>query len=127
MRHNYEIPQGLTDEIKWYNYFTLRSLIICLCVAGLGIPVIKLLSGLGITLYLIVLWGLLVIMVGFFTTYRIHNTNWLSGGGEYLDLYLIKRLIRKKRRCLYIKGYNQLFYEERNREALRDKEGEEKA
>lgn len=119
MRRSYEIPQGLTDEIKWYKYFTLRSLIVGICVGGLGVPIIKCLSGLGITIYLIVVWILLTMAITFLTMYRIPSTNWLNGGGEYIDQYLLKRLIRRKKHCLYIKGYNQLIYEERNHEALR--------
>lgn len=116
MKYRYEIPQGLTDEIKWFKYFSLRSLIICICVAGLGVPLIKALGGLGITVYLIVGWAFVTIVITLATMIRIPNTNWLKGGGEYIDQYLLKRVIRKRNRCLYIKGYNQVVYEERDRE-----------
>ena len=126
MKYSYEVPQGLTDEIKWFKYFSLRSLIVCVCVAGVGIPVIKLLGGLGITVYLIVFWVFLTIAVTLITLVRIPNTNWMNGGGEYIDQVLIKRLIRRRNRCLYIKGYNQVVYEEQERERESGKEKEKK-
>ena len=126
MKYRYEIPQGLTDEIKWFKYFSLRSLIICIGVAGMGVPVIKLLSGLGVTVYLIVFWAFLTILVTLTTMVRIPNTNWMNGGGEYIDQFLVKRLIRKRDRCLYIKGYNQALYEEQVREYGKEKEGEKR-
>ena len=127
MKHRYEIPQGLTDEIKWFKYFSIRSLIILLCVAALGIPVVMVLGNLGITVYLIVFWVFLTIMITLMTMIRIPNTNWMNGGGEYIDQYLIKRIIRKKHRCLYIKGYDQLNYELKRKEMLETNEGVEKS
>lgn len=115
MKYSYEVPQGLTDEIKWFKYFSLRSLIACICVAGLGIPVIKLLDRFGITIYLIVFWVFLTIAVAMINLIRIPNTNWMNGGGEHIDQVLIKKMIRRKNRCLYIKGYNQVVYEEQER------------
>ena len=75
MKHRYEIPQGLTDEIKWFKYFSIRSLIILLCVAALGIPVVMVLGNLGITVYLIVFWVFLS-DIGLYTLlHRSSNSN----------------------------------------------------
>ena len=123
MKYRYEIPQGLTDEIRWFKYFSLRSLIILVCVAAAGIPIIMLLDCLNITVYLIVFWAFFTIMITLSTMVRIPNTNWLNGGGEYIDQYLIKRLIRKRKRCLYIKGYHQLEYEMEREDYFKAKGG----
>lgn len=124
MKYRYEIPQGLTDEIKWFKYFSLRTLIVAIVVAAVGIPIIILLDRFQITIYLIVFWAFITIVITLSTMVRIPNTNWMNGGGEYIDQFLIKRLIRKKNRCLYIKGYDQVIYEERERENVLAYKGE---
>ena len=63
MKYRYEIPQGLTDEIKWFKYFSLRTLIIAVIVAAIGIPIIMLLDRFGITVYLIVFWAFITIVM----------------------------------------------------------------
>ena len=125
MKTRYEIPQGLTDESRWYKYFSLRSLIICLCVAGVGLLIGNLIKGLGITIYFIVFWVVLTILITALTLVKIPNSNWLRGGGEYVDQFLLKIFIRNQKRCLYIKVYNQMNYEQNDIEAF-EKEKEDK-
>lgn len=96
----------------------MRSLIVLLVTAAPGIFLIKLFSGLGITLYLIILWVFIVAIITGCTMIRKPSSNWLTGGGEYIDQILLKKYIRKKKRCLYIKGYNQLAYEEKMKQDL---------
>ena len=67
----------------------------------------------------------MTIMVTAMTLVKIPNTNWLSGGGEYIDQLVFKRLIRRNNRCLYIKGYNQSIYEERDKEYLKSQKEKE--
>lgn len=125
MKTRYEIPQGLTDESRWYKYFSLRSLIICLCVAGVGILIGNLIKGLGITIYFIVFWTVITIFITVLTMVKIPNSNWLRGGGEHVDQFVLKVFIRNQKRCLYIKGYDQMKYEQRVKEAF-EKEKEDK-
>ena len=127
MKYRYEIPQGLTDEIKWFKYFSIRSLIVLIAVGALGIPITMILGRLGITIYVIVFWIFFTITITLMTMIKIPNTNWLNGGGEYIDQYLMKRLIRKRQRCLYIKGYNQLTYELSRKMILKNDEGEKES
>lgn len=122
MRTRFEVPAALGKKAKWYKYFSLRSLLIGLSVAGIGILIGKLISKFGIGLYFGVFWALLTIVVTGLTMIEIPNTNWMGGGGNTVDFFLIKRFIRKKDRCLYIKGYNQCLYEERRREFFEEKE-----
>ena len=124
MAVRYEIPHGLSDGSKWFKWFSTRSLIVFLCVGGLGIIVIKLLSFLGFTLYLIVFWLLLTFALTALTAVRIPSSNWLNGGGNYIDQFILKRFFRKKNRCLYIKGYDQPLYEKRIREEFKKNKGE---
>lgn len=122
MRTRFEVPAALGKKAKWYKYFSLRSLLIGLCMAGIGILIGKLVSKIGLGLYFGIFWALLTIVVTGITMIEIPNTNWMGGGGNTVDIFLIKRFIRKKNRRLYIKGYNQCLYEERRREFLKKKE-----
>lgn len=116
MKLRYEIPQGFSDEIKWFKFFSMRSLIVLIAVSTPGVFLIRLVSGLGITLYMIVFWVILAGVVTSLTMFRIPSSSWLTGGGEYIDQVLIKRLIRRKTRCLYIKGCHQHLYEAEERD-----------
>lgn len=113
MKLRYEIPQGFSDEIKWFKFFSMRSLIVLLGTAAPGVLFIRLFGSAGITLYLIVFWVLVTGCVTACTMFRLPASRWVSGGGEYIDQILIKRLIRKRKRCLYIRGYAQLSCEEK--------------
>jgi len=120
-----EIPQGLTDESIWYKYFSLRSLLVAVGFIAVGIAIGVLIKGLGIGWPFAICWGVLTIVVTLMTLIRIPNTNWLKGGGEHIDQVLFKLLYRRRNRCIYIKGYDQLDYEEKNREMFRKLEEKE--
>lgn len=122
MKLRYEIPQGFSDEIKWFKFFSMRSLIVLIATAAPGIFLIRFFSGLGITLYLIVFWTILTGTVTGLTMFRMPSSNWLGGGGEYIDQVIIKRFVRRKSRCLYLKGYNQFIYEAEEKCQKTDKE-----
>ena len=124
MKTRFKVPAGLGKKAKWYKYFSLRSLLIGLCMAGIGIFIGKIVSRFGIGLYFAVFWAMLTIVITGITMIEIPNSNWLGGGGNTIDSILIKRFVRKKNRCLYIKGYNQYLYEERRREFFKEKEEE---
>ncbi len=118
MRLTYEIPQGFTDEIRWFRFFSLRSLLVMICIAAPGILFIRFFSSFGGTLFLIIFWFFVVASVTGLTMIKMPGSQWLGGGGEYLDQILMKRLIRSHKKCLYIKGYKQQEYEEEERRKL---------
>lgn len=105
MKLTYEIPQGFTDEIRWFRFFSLRSLIVMVSVAAPGIVLIRCFRSLESTLMLIVFWFFVVAVITALTMIRMPGSRWLGGGGEYLDQILVKRILRCRKRCLYIKGY----------------------
>lgn len=124
VRRKYELPKGLSDEIRWMKYFSLRSLGVLAIMLGImviiGILFKKLLAMLGIVLPFIVVWLFLTFLIVLTTIITIPAEQfWLQGGGECIDQMLVKRLIRKMNRRLYVKGYNQVKYEE---EEGKDKE-----
>lgn len=119
MRTRFEVPASLGKKAKWYKYFSLRSLVVGLVMAAIGVLIGKLISFAGITMYYIVFWAMLTVTVTGLTMIEIPNTNWLRGGGNTVDTLLIKKMIRKKSRCLYIKGADQYRYEELTREYLK--------
>lgn len=110
-----EIPQGFSEETRWFKFLSQRSLVVMLVVAAPGFVFLKLFSSMGLTVQYIVLWAFAVLFITALTMVKMPNTRWMEGGGEYIDQLLLKRTIRKKNRCLYIKGYHQLKYEEEER------------
>lgn len=126
MRLRYEIPTGFDEEIRWLKFFKKRSLIVLLVVLSVGFLLGKFLAApFGLTLYFFIFWLMVTIVVTGSTMLKMPSDNWLLGGGEYLDQILVKRLIRKKKRCLYIKGYSQTAMELEEKAYVRVIEAEE--
>ncbi len=116
MKLTYDIPQGLTDEVKWLKFFHTRSIKV-LAITGIpGVIIARFIRSFRVLVVFLVVWFLFVAICTIPTMILMPASWWLNGGGEYLDQIVLKRYIRKKSRCLYIKGYNQADYEERERE-----------
>lgn len=115
MRLTYEIPHGFSEEVRWFKFFPMRSLKALVCSAAPGVFLIRLFQSLKATVPFLVFWGFVVLLVTGSTMFPVPRSRWLAGGGEYVDQIVIKRYIRKRKRCLYIRGYDQLGYEEEER------------
>lgn len=123
MRTRFEIPQGFSDEILWFRFFPMRSLMVMLALAVPGFFLIKLLSPFGITMYVFIIWFFIEAVVVASTMIPVPVDRWRNGGGVTYDRLAVRILIRKLSRCLYIKGYDQLRYEEELKHELSDREG----
>jgi len=116
MKLTYEIPQGFSDEIKWLKFFHTRSIKMLAITVTPGIVIARFLHSFRVLLVFIAFWALLVIILTGSTMIKMPASRWLNGGGQYFDQLALKKFIRSKERCLYVKGYNQTDYEERERE-----------
>lgn len=63
MRTRFEIPQGFTDEVRFFRYLPLRSLLILLVVAIPGIILFKLLSPFGLGIYVFFAWVIIEFVI----------------------------------------------------------------
>lgn len=112
MKTKFEIPQGFSDEIRYFRFFPLRSLIILLATAAPGFLVVKLCGYFGFSLQAIIIWIFIEAVIVGSTIIPKPRERWKDGGGVTYDRLLVRKLIRRRSRCLYIKGYNQLQYDE---------------
>ncbi len=112
MRTRFEIPQGFSDEIRYFRFIPLKSLIVLLLVAIPGFLVMKICSYFGLMLPAVVIWVLVEALIVGSTMIPKPRERWKDGGGVTYDRILARKWIRKHSRCLYIKGYAQLQYEE---------------
>lgn len=105
MKMVHSIPSEFTDEDKWFKFFKKRNLVVI--AAGLGVTgfFFKIATpfGLGVPLGL---FGIVVTVIAtIITMIPLPETNYLKGGGQTLDVILLRRYIRKKNKKIYIKGY----------------------
>lgn len=119
MKLTYEIPQGFSDEIKWLKFFHTRSIKMLAITVAPGLVMARFLHSFKALVVFIAVWSLLVLILTGSTMVAMPASRWINGGGQYLDQLALKRMLRSKNRCLYVKGYNQTAYEEKEREMER--------
>ena len=120
MRTRYEIPSGFTDEVRFFRIFPLRSFLILLLTAVPGFGLFKLLSPFGIGLYVFFFWIMVEGIVVGATIIPIPVERWKDGGGVTYEIFLLRKFLRRHKKSLFIKGYNQLQYEEELNHELYD-------
>lgn len=107
MRMIYSPPPEFTDDDKWFRYFTKKNLYVL--VPGLFISAILakyfVSFGLGIPVFIIVA-GITVILTAF-TMIPMPGRTYINGGSLTIDVILVRRYIRKKNACLYVRGYGK--------------------
>jgi hypothetical protein len=108
----YEIPHGFSEEIHWFKFFTARSLLVMLGTAAPGVLLFRFFLSIGAAIPFVIIWICLVIIATATSLAEYPGSRWLKGGGEHIDQVFLKCLIRRRKRCLYIKGYNQQKYDE---------------
>lgn len=118
MKLKYEIPSGFSEEVKYFRFFTVRTLCVMGVVAFPGVLLIRFMTAVGLTVKFLVFWGVLTAICTVATMIPIGQSKWMEGAGNMIDQYLLKKFIRSRKRCLYIKGYNELQYEEEEKEKM---------
>lgn len=106
-RVTYEIPAEFSDEDRWLKFFT-KPQALCLSASVLiSILLTKMLALISLTVIGIIIGILLVIATLIITMGKMPEANYLRGGGLYFDTILARKFIRKKKRCIYVKGYGE--------------------
>ena len=116
----FEIPQGFTDEVRFFRVLPLRSLLVLLIAAIPGVILFKLLFPFGIGIYVIIVWAMIELAVVASTIIPLQMERWKDGGGLTIERYLTKKLLRRRKKELYTKGYGQMKYEEEMHHDLYD-------
>lgn len=109
MNGRFEVPREFdsTDD-KYLKIFSLTSLLVLMVMAALSVMACKLLIFFGVpSVPVIAVFGIITIAVTATTMIPISADNYMSGGGNTVAQVIIKRFIRRRARCIYVKGYNQ--------------------
>ena len=111
MNGRFEVPREFdaTDD-KYLKIFSLTSLLVMMVMAALSVMACKFLVFFGVpSMPVIAVCSIVTIAVTATTMIPIPADNYLSGGGNTVAQVIIKRFIRRRTRCIYVKGYNQYY------------------
>lgn len=103
----HEIPQEFSDEDRWIIgrvSLSRKSFLVLLAGGGLTYGMFKLFSIIGIPVFGVVFGVVLTIVAVFLTIFPIPETDYIKGGGLTLDVILLRRLVRRRNRIVYVKG-----------------------
>lgn len=107
-KFTYSIPSEFSDEDKWLKFFRKKDMAVLIVTGAITVGLYKL-TGLLIGNAIIgLIIGLLIMGVSMFCSmFPIPDTFYLTGGGQTIATLMIRRLIRKKKRVIYVKGYGK--------------------
>lgn len=107
MRMVYHIPSEFTDEDKWFRIFYKKNLLVMICGLGFTGVIAKAGALFGMQLPMIIFGLIVTAVITGITMLPVPETQYLKGGGQTLDIILIRMFIRKKNSVLYVRGYNK--------------------
>lgn len=106
-KFTYNIPSEFTDEDKYFKYFTKKDMAVIIVTGALTLLLYKITGSLfGKPIIGIVIGGIIMIVSIGCAMIRIPETEYLNGGGQTILTLLIRRLVRKNNKLIYIKGYD---------------------
>lgn len=101
----YRIPTEYKDEDRWWK-FTKRQLVYLAMGLAIDYVTFRILSPFG----LITIWILLAVPISIFflviAMVPIPNSQYLHGGGMMLEAVILRIIMRKFKRVLYVKNYD---------------------
>lgn len=107
-KFRYNIPSEFTDEDRWFKYFTKKDLLVIVVTGILTGVLFKLSASLINKPYVGLIIGLIIMGASLFCCMvRKPETLYLTGGGQTLATIILRRLIRRKNRVIYVRGYNE--------------------
>lgn len=109
MNGRFEVPREFdsTDD-KYLKIFSLTSLLVLMVMVALSVMLCKLFVFFGVPpMPVIAVCSIITVIVTATTMIPIPADNYMSGGGNTVAQAIMKRLIRRRARCIYVKGYNQ--------------------
>lgn len=105
MRNTFPIPSEFSDEDKWFKYFTKKTLA-CTLLSGMFMVLLGNFTSLfGSRAPGLILGSIIVVFVIFITNFKIPETEYLKGAGQTIDVILIRKYLRRRAKCIYVKGY----------------------
>lgn len=106
-KFRYSIPSEFSDEDRWFKYFTKRDLI-ALAIGGvITVALYRFTLQFGKPIIGLIIGGIIIAISLSLSMNKIPDTFYLKGGGQPIVVYLLKILIRKKKKVIYVKGYSE--------------------
>ena len=101
-----EVPEEFSKEDdKWFRFFPPKSFGILIATGLLAVILTKLFGIIHVKLLGIILGVLNMVVLTALSMIPVGADNYLKGAGQKLDIILIRKFVRKNKRCIYIKGY----------------------
>lgn len=106
----HDIPQEFSDEDRWQVWrFSLskKSFITLLIGGGVTYGLFKLTAMIHVPILGVIMGILLTAAAVALTIIPIPSSEFIKGGGYTLDIILIRKLVRKKKRFVYVRGLSR--------------------
>lgn len=102
-----EVPEEFSKEDdKWFRFFPPKSFGVLVATGVWMVILTKLFGFMHVTWLGFILGGINMLFFTGITMIPVGADDYLKGAGQKLDIILIRRIIRKINRCIYIKGYD---------------------
>lgn len=109
MKFSYEQPDDYENEERWLKFFTLRSLLCSLGAFVIGIFLGKFLSLFHLPSITGTFIGLILAAIVYFITMKkMPEDDYLKGGGQPIEKYLVNRIYRKFHSYIYVLGFGNI-------------------
>ena len=104
---SHEIPSEFTDEDRWLNLFSTKSFAVLGVGGVLTLGLYKFFGLFSISLVGGILGFLVTAFATGLTMIPKMGDDYLRGAGQKLDRLLLLWIVRKRNRCIYVKGYGK--------------------
>lgn len=104
---SHEIPSEFTDEDRWLNLFSTKSFAVLGVGGVLTLGLYKLFGLFSLSLAGGIPGLLLTVFAVGITMIPKMGDDYMTGAGQKLDRLLLLRIVRKRNRCIYVKGYGK--------------------
>ena len=104
-----EIPGEFTDEEKWLKIFPIKAFI----ALGIGFGITALIANMlklivaSFFIPVLIIGGIITAAVVVLMMIPKAETEWLTGGGQSYASIIVKKILRKTNRCIYVRGYGR--------------------
>lgn len=103
----HEVPSEFTDEDRWLNIFSTKSFAVLGMTGMVMLFLIKFFTLFHAAVIGWILGGILVVVGTGITMVKKMGDNYLQGAGQTFDRILFLRMVRKRNKVIYVKGYGK--------------------
>lgn len=103
----HEIPSEFTDEDRWLNLFSTKSFSILGAGSILTLILYKLLGAASLQMAGGAVGLAVTLAATGATMIPKMGDDYMKGAGQKLDRLLLLRIVRRRNRCIYVKGYGK--------------------